>query len=135
MRVMRVTWFSMVVRVSLTLASTTAGAATGLPKLEGWTIGYLGNQRENHSILLAAYHARGESSSQKTLRCILSTEILPLSSLFLHTSSLLEFCGFLFSLFLSTNLIVPTHFIHHKSTSPHWPSDGASIINNFVGSS
>lgn len=39
------------------------------------------------------------------------------------------------SLSLSTNLIVPTHFIHHKSTSPRWPSDGASIINNFVGSS
>lgn len=51
-----------------------AGAATAtgwLPKLEGWAIGYLGNRRENHSILLAAYHARGESSSQKTLRCIL----------------------------------------------------------------
>lgn len=52
-----------------------AGAATAtgwLLKLEGWAIGYLGNRRENHSILLAAYHARGESSSQKTLRCILS---------------------------------------------------------------
>ena len=51
-----------------------AGAATAtgwLLNLEGWVIGYLGNRRENHSILLAAYHARGESSSQKTLRCIL----------------------------------------------------------------
>lgn len=83
------------VRVSLT------GTATGW-KLEGWTIGYLGNQRENHSILLAAYRARGESSSQKTLRCILSS------------SSLFEFCGFPFLLLSLSNLIVPTHFIHHK---------------------
>ena len=69
-----------------------AATATGwLLNLEGWAIGYLGNQRENHSILLAAYHARGESSSQKTLRCILPTRwasspshlspSLPLSSL------------------------------------------------------
>lgn len=67
--------------------------ATGwLAKLEGWTIGYLGNRRENHSILLAAHHhARGESSSQKTLRCIILFSSLSLS--------FREFCGFPFPTF------------------------------------
>lgn len=125
-----------------------AGAATAtgwLLKLEGWAIGYLGNRRENHSILLAAYHARGESSSQKTLRCILSAGP-SLPSPRVSSLSLSLFCALhaphrsqnsLVALFSRppVNPIVPTRFNHHKYLRDHRPSAGASIINNFAGSS
>lgn len=69
----RAWFFGALVRVSFAHVQRPGAATTTgwLLNSEGWAIGYLGNRRENHSILLAAHHARGESSSQKTLRCIL----------------------------------------------------------------
>lgn len=44
---------------------TSAATMGWLPKPEGWDIGYLGNQRGNHSILLAAYHAGASLAARK----------------------------------------------------------------------
>jgi len=44
---------------------TSVAAMGWLPKPEGWDIGYLGNQRGNHSILLAAYHAGASLAARK----------------------------------------------------------------------